>query len=131
MYHRIKSTALPGLSRRLRLGFQWWRLRDTSERGEASTTAADKRPHRRDPWRIASPSSFQRCLPFVSLIFFPPLTLPPFPARSHRQFLLPPSSSSSQRWCYIISSHCPCSAWTRSPARLHDCCSSRRWCSMA
>jgi hypothetical protein len=82
MYHRIKPTALPGLPRWLRLGFQWWRLRDTSEHGEASTTAADKRPHRRDPWQIASPSLFQRCLPFVSLIFFPPLTLPPFPVRT-------------------------------------------------
>jgi hypothetical protein len=101
MYHRIKPTALPGLPRWLRLVFQWRRLRDTSERGEASTTAADKRPHRWDPWWIASPSSLQRCLPFVSLIFFPPITLPPFPARSRHQFLLPPSSSSSQHRCYI------------------------------
>jgi hypothetical protein len=78
MYHRIKPTTLPSLPRWLRLGFQWRRLRDTSERGKASTTAADKHPHRRDPWRIASPSSLKRCLPFVSLIFFPPLILPHF-----------------------------------------------------
>jgi hypothetical protein len=101
MYHRIKPIALPVLSWWLRLGFQWRRLRDTNEHGEASTTAVDKGSHRRDPWQIASLSSFQRCLSFVSLIFFPPLTLPPFPAHSRRQFLLPPSSSSSQRRCYI------------------------------
>jgi hypothetical protein len=51
--------------------------------------------------RSPPPSSFQRCLPFISLIFFPPLTLPPFPRRSRRQFLLSPSSSSSQHRCYI------------------------------
>ena len=67
MYHRIKPTALPGLPRWLRLGFQWWRLRDTSEHGEASTTAADKRPHRRDPWRIASPI----IVPEVPSLHFP------------------------------------------------------------
>jgi hypothetical protein len=57
MYHRIKTTTLPGLPRWLRLGFQWRRLHDTSERGKASTTAVDKRPHRRDPWRSAGRAS--------------------------------------------------------------------------
>jgi hypothetical protein len=57
MYHRIKTIALSGLPRWLILGFQWRRLHDMSERGEASTTAADKRPHRRDPWRSAGRAS--------------------------------------------------------------------------
>jgi hypothetical protein len=48
--------------------------RHTSERCEASTTTTDERPHNQDPWQIASPSSLQRCLPLVSLVFFPHLT---------------------------------------------------------
>jgi hypothetical protein len=57
MYHRIKTIALSGLPRWLILGFQWRRLHDMSERDEASTTAADKRPHRRDPWCSAGRAS--------------------------------------------------------------------------